>query len=216
MDTNTLLKQKLLSLLLLAGVFAFIYNPWTKFPYTFACITAMVLLFTWLQEKSLGGLNFKSLRLNDVAIILGLFISIEAVADFIVQPAANSFFNEPADYSAFRSIQGNAPKYFKYLLYMWISAAVGEEVFFRAFAFLQLRKIVGNHFVLTVLLSAVLFALPHLYQGAAGLVVTFFFGLVFGAIYLKFKNIWINIIVHGLIDTFFITMAYYGELDYFG
>ena len=98
---------------------------------------------------------------------------------------------------------------------MWISAAVGEELLFRGFAFLQFRKIFGQRNVLIVVLSAVMFSLPHLYQGYVGLVMTFLFGLAFGFIYLKFKNIWINIIVHGLIDTLFLTLAYYGELSFY-
>jgi membrane protease YdiL (CAAX protease family) len=98
---------------------------------------------------------------------------------------------------------------------MWISAAIGEELLFRAFAFSQLKKWFGKNNFWLVLLIAVMFSLPHLYQGISGLVMTFLFGLAFGFIYLKFKNIWINIIVHGLVDTVFLTLSYYGLTDFY-
>jgi|GEM_PF-6405420 membrane protease YdiL (CAAX protease family) len=48
---------------------------------------------------------------------------------------------------------------------MWISAAIGEELLFRAFAFAQLKKVLGDKKIVIVLLSALMFCLPHLYQG---------------------------------------------------
>ena len=98
---------------------------------------------------------------------------------------------------------------------MWISAAFGEELLFRAFAFVQLRKMFGNNKIMLVLLSAILFSLPHLYQGISGLILTFLFGIAFGLIYIRYNNIWINIIVHGLIDTVFMTLAYLGMLSFY-
>ncbi|MFC4164639.1 CPBP family intramembrane glutamic endopeptidase [Epilithonimonas zeae] len=112
-------------------------------------------------------------------------------------------------------IEGNSAKYFKWLFNMWISAAIGEELLFRSFAFLQFRKIFGEKKIWLVLLSAVMFSLPHLYQGISGLVMTFLFGLAFGFIYLKFNNIWINVIIHGLVDTVFLTLSYYGMTDFY-
>ncbi len=135
--------------------------------------------------------------------------------DFLFQPLVNRVFNEPADYSSFKIIEGSTYQYLKWLLNMWISAAIGEELFFRSFAFLHLRKIFNNNNILVVIGSSFLFCLPHLYQGNAGFAMTFLFGLAFGFIYLKYKNIWINIIVHGLIDTVFLTLSYLGLTDFY-
>jgi uncharacterized protein len=187
-----------------------------KFPFKFLVIIAVVLLFTWLQDKSLRGLNFKRLTAKSALVILGCWAVLELAMDFAVQPAVNHIFNEPADYSAFDFLKGDTGQYLSFLWKMWMSAAVGEELLFRGFAFLQLRKVLGGgKDWLIVGLSAALFALPHLYQGPAGLAVTFLFGLAFGVMYLRFKNIWINILVHGLIDTLFLTLAYFGILDFY-
>ena len=98
---------------------------------------------------------------------------------------------------------------------MWISAALGEELLFRAYAFAQLKNIFGERKHLIVLLSSLLFCLPHLYQGAAGIIMTFVFGIAFGLLYMKLRHIWVNVIVHGLIDTLFLTLSYGGYWDWY-
>lgn len=210
-----LLQSRPVAFVLLAFAFALIYNPFTKFPVTFIVIIGYILVITYLQNGDLGSLRFKRLKPKDFVIIIFLYVALEMLMDFAVQPIVNKLLNEPADYSGFEVLKGNFPKYAKYLVFMWISAAFGEELLFRAFAFVQLRKIFGNNKALLVLLSAVLFSLPHLYQGISGLVMTFLFGIAFGLIYVRYNNIWINIIVHGLIDTVFLTLAYLGMLSFY-
>ena len=212
---RTFLNHKIGALLLLALAMGLIYNPLTKFPFTFCVIIAFILLATYAQSQSLDELRFRKLSGADFLRILVCFVALEAVMDFVVQPIITLAFNEPADYSAFAALEGNTGKCLKYLIYMWISAAFGEELLFRAFAFAQLERIIGNRKAVIVVLSAVLFSLPHLYQGYAGLATTFVFGLAFGALFQSFKNIWINIIVHGLIDTLFLTLAYFGYLSFY-
>jgi len=215
MDCKVLLNNKWIALLLLAITFALIYNPFTKFPYTFCVIIAVILLFTYLQDKHLKNLNFKKIGFYEIKIIIICYLILEVSMDFIFQPLVGRIFNEPADYSSFKILEGNSKMYFKWLFNMWISAAIGEELLFRGFAFSQLKRVFGEKKIVLVILSAVLFSLPHLYQGISGLVMTFLFGLAFGFIYLKFKNIWINIIIHGLIDTVFLTLSYYGLTDFY-
>jgi membrane protease YdiL (CAAX protease family) len=214
-DLKALLNNKWTGLLLLAITFSLIYNPVTHFPYTFCVIIAVILLFTYLQNGNLKNLNFRKIGASEIKTILICYLLLELSMDFIFQPLVSRIFNEPADYSSFKMIEGNPQKYFKWLFNMWISAAIGEELLFRAFAFSQLKKWFGKNNFWLVLLSAVMFSLPHLYQGISGLVMTFLFGLAFGFIYLKFKNIWINIIVHGLVDTVFLTLSYYGLTDFY-
>lgn len=202
--------------LLLLIVMTLVFTKIAKFPYKFIIIISIVILFTFLQNKNLKALNFKRLRVKDFGTIVLLFIIIEIVMDFIIQPFISHIFNEGADYESFGFIKGESYPYMEFVLKMWISAAIGEEIVFRAFLFVQLEKIIGCKKYLIVFISAVLFALPHWYQGLAGVITTFIFGIFFGLIYLKYKNIWINIIVHGLIDTLFLTLAYYGALSYYG
>ena len=135
--------------------------------------------------------------------------------DFLFQPLISLIFNEPADYSYFSIIKGNKLLYFKWLFNMWLSAAIGEELLFRAFTFSQLKRIIGDQKIVIIIISAILFSLPHLYQGSSGLAITFLFGLVFAFIYYKYQNIWINILVHGLIDTLFLTLSFSDHIEFY-
>lgn len=201
--------------LALAAGFGLVFNPFTKFPFTFIVIIAFVLLVSWLQNGNWRELGMRKIGLREFAVVLLVFVPLELFMDFVVQPEAAIIFNEPADYSAFRFLEGNAGKFGQYLLYMWISAAIGEELLFRGFAIAQLERIIGKADWLNVLHSAVLFTIPHWYQGPSGIVVTFVFGLAFGAVFVKWRNIWINILLHGLVDTMFLTLAYLGMLSYY-
>lgn len=207
--------NKWFALLFLAITFSLIYNPVTKFPYTFCIIILTILILTYLQDGNIKKLNFNKIGFREIKIVLVCYILLELSMDFVFQPLVSKIFNEPADYSSFKMIEGNSGLYFKWLFNMWISAAIGEELLFRSFTFSQLRKLIGEKRILLVILSAVMFSLPHLYQGVSGLVMTFLFGLAFGLIYLKFNNIWINIIIHGLIDTVFLTLSYYGLTNFY-
>lgn len=212
---KTLLQTKWMSALLLVVSFALIYNPWIKFPYTFCVIIAFILLATFLQDGNLKALNFKTIGVRQIGIIAACYLLLEFSMDFIVDPIINRICGESADYSMFAALQGRTDKYVEWLFKMWISAAIGEEMLFRGFAFAQLQRIIGDRKIPIVLISAAMFALPHLYQGVAGLLSTFVFGIAFALIYMRYKNLWINIIVHGLIDTVFLTLSYLGLLGFY-
>lgn len=207
--------NKWISILFLVISMTLIKNPLTKFPFTFIVIILFILVATFFQDGNLKNLNFKNIGLREFKIIILAYIILELLMDFVIQPAVSFTFNEPADYSSFKIIEGNTALYFKWLFNMWISAAVGEELLFRGYVFSQLKKIIGDKKTVIIILSAILFSVPHLYQGIAGLVITFLFGIFFALLYNKYQNIWINIIVHGLIDTLFLTLSYLGYINFY-
>ena len=104
-DFSRFLNTKLGAILCFAGAFGLIYNPLTKFPYTFCVIILFIFLISFLQDRSLRNLNFKKLRLNEIGIILGSYVVLELTMDFVFQPLATKLFNEPADYSSFEFIK---------------------------------------------------------------------------------------------------------------
>lgn len=207
--------NKWISILFLVIAMTLIKNPFTKFPFTFIVIILFVLVATFFQDGNFKNLNFKNIGVREFKIIILAYIILELMMDFIIQPTVSFVFNEPADYSSFKSIEGNTALYFKWLFNMWISAAVGEELLFRGYVFSQLKRIMGSKKIIIIILSAILFSVPHLYQGISGLVMTFLFGIFFALLYNKYQNIWINIIVHGFIDTLFLTLSYLGYINFY-
>ncbi len=202
-------------------IYAFVYNPWIKFPYTFVVISLAVIMFCLWQDGNLDGIGLKTnqpvLKIAGIAILL--FLSSEILMDFLIQPLINKLTGEKADYSTFNRVTHQPAKYARYLFYVWISAAFGEEVFFRGFLFRQMNEWFArwkNKTILMSILSSVMFALPHFYIGPSGLIITFLFGLFFSWAYIRFHyNLWILVLLHGFIDSVFLTLAYLDKLNYY-
>jgi len=212
--------RKLIALIELILVYGFLFNPWTAFPYTLIIIIIVVLLLTYLHDKNLAelGLKHRPNIAGSFKVALLLFLVIEPLLDFIVQPLSNKLTGEVTDYAAFQSLENNFYTYCKYVVYVFISAAIGEELLFRGFLFRQLSIMLPDNSLKPaskVILSAILFSLPHLYQGASGLIVTSIIGIIFALIYIKTNNLLITIILHALVDTMFLTLAYYDKLEYY-
>lgn len=212
---------KLWALIAIISLNAFVFNPWIKFPYTFVIIIAAAFFITIWQFKSLTKLGFKTSYSFKKIIIISilLFLFVELFVDIFLQPFTNWLTNEPQDYTAFSILKGNTSLYIKYIFFIWISAAFGEEILFRGFLFQQFNILIPRFkykLVIIVLLSSILFAIPHFYLGWSGVFFTFLFGIIFSLIYIKCDyNLWICIIVHGLVDTVFITLAYTDNLEYY-
>lgn len=113
----------------------------------------------------------------------------------------------------FGEVRGNLTKYLLWLGIVWVSAAFGEEMFFRGYLVTRLHQAINSQFwapVLAVTIAASVFGYGHYeYQGLRGLVMTGLIGLAFGIMYLLLKrNLWPLILVHGVIDTLSFTGLY--------
>ncbi len=80
-----------------------------------------------------------------------------------------------------------------------LNAGLSEELFFRLLLPLALVGLFGNP-VACFLGAAVLFGLPHIYQGAVGCIGATVLGLVLTAIYVATGSLWIAMAVHAAID----------------
>lgn len=215
------LQNRILAFIQIPLVYAFLYNPWTSFPYTFIIIIAFVITLVYLQDRNLQdiGLSANSNFSKTVKTALISFIIIEPAVDFMIQPLVNKLTDEVVDYSAFDFIAHDLSQYFKYLLFIIISAGFGEEILFRGFVFRQLNIVLPNFkgkILLIIVLSAILFSIPHWYQGPGGVLITFIFGLAFATLYVKTNyNLWATILLHSLVDGLFIILAYFDKLDYY-
>ncbi len=108
----------------------------------------------------------------------------------------------------------------RWLLYQFFYVAVAEELFFRGYLQGTLLRIVegstssGRRFWngMTVLVSAILFALAHwLVLGTPIAVLTFFPGLALGWLFLQTRSLLAPILFHGLANTFYaIGVSFFG------
>lgn len=89
----------------------------------------------------------------------------------------------------------------EYLLAMAlvVVVALSEETIFRGYLILRLRAVTRST-VIAVVLSTLLFALGHGYQGSVGVITVGYLGLVFALVYLWRKSLVAPIVMHFLQD----------------
>jgi uncharacterized protein len=122
----------------------------------------------------------------------------------------------PLDVSYIRdSIQGDFTAYAIWiLLVVWGSAAFGEELLARGFILNRLEVTFGQGragIVAAVLGQAAIFGALHAIQGATGVIITAYVGVVLAAAYyLSGRNLWAPILAHGTMDTVSLTAMYLG------
>ena len=90
----------------------------------------------------------------------------------------------------------NAPLWM--LALMMLGIGYCEEFFFRIYLVETIGTVLGKK--AAIIISAVFFALGHLYQGTLAVFVIFFLGLGFQWIYSRYRSIHVNAITHAMFD----------------
>jgi membrane protease YdiL (CAAX protease family) len=177
---------------------------------------AFVLLMLWLRKSKIRDLGLrrpsswlKTLTLGVVAVIL--ILTIQAL---LVQPLLRLVFSQPPNFSRFHNMS-------LYQLLGWIAAgwAMGGfvEELIRAYLILRIVELLGYSragWIIALLGSSFFYALNHTYQGFAGAIGAIISCIGFGALYLLNKrNLWSNVICHGLNDTLAFIAVFMGSLN---
>ncbi|WP_120077554.1 type II CAAX prenyl endopeptidase Rce1 family protein [Aurantiacibacter odishensis] len=99
----------------------------------------------------------------------------------------------------------------------WFAAGFGEEVLYRGFLMDRLERVAGlrGRPWAVLVIQALLFGLPHAYQGLGGMLVTATVGFWLG--YIRNRcggNLWAAIIAHAAVDTVSMSLAYADKLGW--
>jgi membrane protease YdiL (CAAX protease family) len=139
------------------------------------------------------------------------------LVETLLVPRVEDWTRAPQDLSAFAGLEGDLRAYLLFSLYMWVFAALGEEIVFRGFLMRRLALLMGGSrlaWLSAAIVSASVFGLAHAYQGPSGIITTGLVGLVLGlAFALERQNLLLCVLIHGLYDTVGITAIYLGLLD---
>ncbi len=183
-------------------------------------ITAILVLFASFFEykkemfKSLGfqknNLKAKPLFVYAPLIALVLFL----VYYFVLVPVVTNITDKPIDFSSLKDLKGNITYAILALIFIWVSAAFGEEIIWRGYFMQQFSKFFGKgklSIVLNILVFAILFGYMHSYQGITGQIVTGSIGAILSIIfYLRKSDLWFNVAIHGFFDTIALIVVYNG------
>jgi membrane protease YdiL (CAAX protease family) len=86
---------------------------------------------------------------------------------------------------------------------LWVilsaGAAFSEELIFRGYVITRIRKLTGSFWLGAVLGSAA-FSFGHLYQGMAGVLLTFIYGLLFSGLFIARKSVFPCVVAHFMQD----------------
>ena len=166
---------------------------------------AAVAIETRAPLRDLGLARPRSV-LRTIALGVPAGIVLLLFAKLLLTPIVEALTGIPRDLSVFDFLRGNVAAYLSLMPKIWIGAAICEEIVFRGFLIGRLEAAFGGASRATtaaaVLLSSAVFGAAHAYQGPTGMLITGVLGLLFAIVYVAAgRNLWFNIVVHGVYDT---------------
>ncbi|WP_109299679.1 CPBP family intramembrane glutamic endopeptidase [Aquimarina sp. AU474] len=182
-------------------------------------IASLLLILTihWFMKSSIDELGLLAPKSWTKTIVIGVILTILILLFFtIINPVLLKLFpNEIKDLSRFNTIKDNEFMLLVAIVSSWVTAGFGEELIWRGYILKNLAILFGNKktsWVLSLIITSLLFGCIHYYQGVVGMVQTGLVGLLLGIIYIRNgkKNLWLNIIIHGSIDTISMVALYFG------
>jgi membrane protease YdiL (CAAX protease family) len=174
------------------------------------CIQLLILGAVWLVIKKSGG-DFSEMGLGkkDISFsnfLSGLIFFAGAFALMIIIKAsiARSGYLPEKD---FAYVLPSTPGEKTFWAFLAISAALFEEICFRGFIITRLKKIAGSYWI-GALAGSLAFSLGHLYQGPAGVLLTFIYGMLFAGLFIARKSVFPCIVAHFLQDIIILFAVY--------
>lgn len=159
-------------------------------------ILIIVLLAVRHETSDLRSIGYGSFTLDKLMIGLAFFVGARLVLvgiAYSVTQLGLGDFRDPS-YLLPENLRDKA---------MWTALAVivafSEETAFRGYALTRLSAVVGSRTLAVIIVSAA-FSLGHLYQGVGGMIVIFFYSLMFSILFYWTKSIWPGIVAHFLQD----------------
>ena len=177
---------------------------------------AFVLLMSWLRRSNIRDLGlsrptswFKTILRGVAAVTIIL-----TVQGFVVQPLLRHLFAQPPDFSRFHSM--NLSQLVGWIAAGWVMGAFIEEII-RVYLISRIVELLGDTragLFGAVVGSSLFYALNHDYQGFAGAIGAVVTCIGLGLLYLFSKrNLWSNVICHGLNDSVGFIAIYFGALS---
>ncbi len=186
--------------------------------FTFAILLLFILAWVSLRLRHLGwrdvGLRRPPRWLVTIGLALIIGVGYQALDTVAIGPLLQGLTGEAINLSQFAGLKGNLLALLVSLVLTWTEAAFIEEMFFRGYLLNRINDLLGWRgagLILAILLQAIFFGLGHTYQGITGVLDTALAGLLIGLLYLYTRrNLWLPILVHGIIDTTGFLLIYFG------
>lgn len=131
---------------------------------------------------------------------------VSAIASLVVlEPGIERLTGKPHDLGIVDSVRGNTRVLLQWIVLVWLTVAILEELVFRGFFISQISLLLGGSewaALTALLLSSALFGIGHTYQGTSGILSTGAIGTFLGAAFLVDDyNLLLPILIHGFFDS---------------
>jgi uncharacterized protein len=136
----------------------------------------VVIATLWAGRWDMTFFGLSRLRLRDLLRASKYTVVVLLAVDAVAQPALERWFGvPPADLSMLQFLNGNLRNLILFLGFMWVVAAVGEEMVFRGYLMKGWARCLGDsdrNWLLGAVFTSVVFGLAHAYQGLSGVLST--------------------------------------------
>jgi membrane protease YdiL (CAAX protease family) len=179
-----------------------------------------ILAFAWVvalvgfgrQPVAVLGLSRPTKWITIIGYALVVAALVSLFSDYAIEPVAEWLARRPLDTSQLQGIPGNWPKLAFFLVVSWLIGAIVEETVFRGFMIGYGTMVFGERFQWPLaLFSSMAFGFSHLYQGAAGVLLTGAVGFTLAMTYIfSQRSLPFVMLIHGFIDTIGIVEIFLG------
>jgi membrane protease YdiL (CAAX protease family) len=207
----------LVDILMIAFVMLFPhYGHLPMYAYPFV-VLGIVWIYLNLNGESFNSIGFRFSDLKWRAFYVGgaMGLLYAAFHYWLLGPFITHLGFKSANLSDFNFIRHHFINYILLLLLAAFLVIPYEEIIFRGFIFNRIRAIFrsGSSFIVSGLITSMLFALYHWQEGLGAVIAIFIFALFITWLYKLFKgNLWYLIFFHILYDTFMLTVILLGKM----
>lgn len=160
-------------------------------------LVGLIVFFLWRNRESIERIGWTFVDgWQDAALGAVLFVPMFFGTGSLEQILKSAGFSSPATP---RALTPKGPAEFLLASVLVVVVAIAEEIIFRGYLILRLKAVTGSA-VAAAILSSIVFALGHGYEGTAGVVTVGFMGLFFALVYLSRKSLVAPIVMHFLQD----------------
>ncbi|HTS78379.1 MAG TPA: type II CAAX endopeptidase family protein [Bryobacteraceae bacterium] len=144
-------------------------------------LVSLIAFFLWHNGEPKARIGWRFTGVGDILRGIAYFVVVFYAAGYLDRLLTAAGFSSPkTQLPKFLTAQGSMQELLAVILV--IVVAVAEETIFRGYLILRLREVTGSTFW-AVVLSSVIFAAGHGYEGSAGVVTVGFLGLTFAIVY---------------------------------
>jgi len=202
--------------LAVGGAIVIAHNVYHVLPNEVPILFVLGLVSTRLRDGSWTamGLRWPLSWRRTVLIALAATALRILLGAFVVDPITAHFWPPAVAASGTSEIRGHWMVMLRWLLIIWTFAAFGEEISYRGYLLRRAADAGGRSkaaYWVGAVVVAVLFGFGHYYKGPSGMVDSGMAGLILGAAYVWSEgNLWVCILAHGFMDTFYFGAAFLG------